>query len=325
MISDLFPPTNGRGPAISNVLSTLEHDPTLGKGTILFGGSGFLGPYILESYPHIISVGRSPCPNRNRHVHINSLADLTPLRNVEFDKVIYIIGHTDHYNLERETVPPGEPNAFDYHIIPLIQVLEQLKSRPINKFVHFSTVLTYDEERLTLPVSERSPINPYKNRYVMSKYLGEELCKFYRKWMPIINVRISNLYGPTPLARYDLIHVLTRQLARNGRAELWSTKPARDFIYAEDAAHAIVQLLYSDYNDTLVLGSGTMTPIQRVVEILHEISGLPIICQNKPVSGPQRFRADISTLQRVTNWAPRIPIEEGIRRTWEFETTASKP
>ena len=28
--------------------------------TILFGGSGFLGPIILEKYPHIISVGRSP-------------------------------------------------------------------------------------------------------------------------------------------------------------------------------------------------------------------------------------------------------------------------
>ena len=153
----------------------------------------------------------------------------------------------------------------------------------------------------------------------MSKYLGEELCKFYRNWMPIINVRFCNLYGPTPLERFDLIHTLTRKLVGAGRAEIWSTKPARDFIYVEDAAHAIVKLLYANHNDTLLLGSGTMTSVARVVEVLREISGLPIIVLDKPVSGPQRFCADISVLQRLIDWQPRISIEEGIRRCYEFE------
>jgi len=301
-----------------NILSTLEHDPDLGERTILFGGSGFLGPYILENYPNMISVGRHAAPTRNRHVHVDSLADLRALDDVAFDKVIFIIGNTDHHAMERDDIPPGEPTAFDYHVQPLVQVMEQLKGRRLKKFIHFSTVLTYDETRLELPVSERSPINPYKNRYVMSKYLGEELCKFYRQWMPIINVRFCNLYGPTPLERFDLIHVLTRKLLANGHAEVWSTKPARDFIYVEDAAHAIAKLLDADYDDTLVLGSGTMTSVEHVVDVLRDLSGLPITSLDKPVSGPARFQADISTLQRITDWSPRVSIEEGIRRTFEF-------
>lgn len=303
----------------TNILSTLEHDPELGSKTILFGGSGFLGPYILANYPNIISVGRSPSPTANRHIHVPSLADLRALDDVEFDKVIYIIGHTDHYLMERETVPRGEDNAFDYHTIPVIQVLEHLKKREIKKFIHFSSVLIYDEHKIELPVSERSPIDPYKNRYTMSKYLGEELCKFYRNWMPIINVRFCNLYGPTPLERYDLIHILTRKLLDNGSAEIWNDSPARDFIYVEDAAHAIAKLLYADYNDTLILGSGEMTTVSEVIGIMREISGMPIASLGKPVSGPMEFRADISTLQRVTDWKPRISIREGISRTWEFE------
>lgn len=313
----------GRGPSAAagqlGSLSTLDHDPDLGEGTILFGGSGFLGPYILENYPKIISVGRNPCPNANRHVAVESLADLSPLEGTEFDKVIFIIGNTDHHQLEREVIPPGEPTAFDYHTIPLIQVLEQIKTRKLRRFIHFSSALIYDEDRMTLPVSELSPINPYKNRYVMSKYLGEELCRFYRNWVPIINVRLCNLYGPTPLDRYDLIHVLCRKLMKEGRAEVWSTAPSRDFIYAEDAAHAIVKLLDADYDGTVLLGSGEMTPVARVVEIMTEVTGLPITSLGKPVSGPQRFQADISTLRRLTGWEPRISIEEGIRRTWEFE------
>jgi len=302
-----------------SILSTLEHDAGLGEGTILFGGSGFLGPYILENYPKIISVGRSPCPTANRHIPVASLADLSALDEVEFDKVIFIIGNTDHYAMERERIPPGEPTAFDYHVQPLIQVMEQIKTRPIRRFIHFSSALVYDEKRITLPVSEHSPIDPYKNRYVMSKYIGEELCKFYRNWVPVTNCRFCNLYGPTPLQRFDLIHVLTRKLLDDGRAEIWTDRPARDFIYVEDAAHAIVKLLYAEHDGTVLLGSGTMTPVRRVVEIMREVSGLPIVSQDRPVSGPEAFRADLTTLQRIIDWSPRIGIEEGIRRTFEYE------
>jgi hypothetical protein len=51
---------------------------------------------------------------------MDSLADLSVLNEVEFARVICIIGTTDHHNLERERLNPDEPNAFDYHVTPLI-------------------------------------------------------------------------------------------------------------------------------------------------------------------------------------------------------------
>jgi len=289
-----------------------------GAGTILFGGSGFLGPYMLENYPDIISVGRTPPPTKNRHIPVESLDNLDVLRDVEFDKVIFIIGNTDHYNLEKEFIPPGEPTAFDYHVIPLIQTLEQLKHRPIKKFINFSTILIYDEERITLPVSERSPINPYKNRYVLSKYFGEEACKFYERWTPIITVRLSNIYGPTPLKRFDLIHLLIHQLLDHGKGQVWTTKPERDFIYVEDAAHAIVQLLETDYTGILNLGTGTRTPVRRIVDILQEISGCSMTDLDQPVQGPMKFQCDMTTIEQLIAWRPRYSVEEGVRRTFEL-------
>ena len=288
------------------------------KNTILFGGSGFLGPYILENYPDIISVGRTAPTTANRHIQIDSLADLSALRDEKFDNVIYIIGNTDHYNLEKETLSSDEPTAFDYHLLPLVQTMEQLKHYPIKKFIHFSSVLIYDEKKVTLPVSEHSPINPYKNRYVMSKYLGEEACKFYAKWIPIINVRLSNIYGPTPLQRFHLIHVLIHQLLDEGKGEVWTTKPSRDFIYIEDAAHAIVKLLETDYTGTLNLGTGTQTSVREVVDTLEEISGCPITDLDQPVSGPMRFRCDMTTLNKLIDWKPHYSTEEGVRRTFEL-------
>jgi nucleoside-diphosphate-sugar epimerase len=288
-----------------------------GEGTILFGGSGFMGPYILRKRPAMVSVGRTPPPTGNRHVQVDSLGDLRALRDLAFDKVVYIIGNTDHHALERETLPPEEPTAFDYHLVPFVQTMEQIKDRPIRKLMHFSTILIYDEKRLTLPVSEDAPIDPYKNRYVFSKHLAEEACRFYSRWVPIINVRMSNLYGPIPLERYDLIHVLIRQLLREGRGEVWSARPERDFIHVEDAAEAVVRLLETDYEGTLNLGTGTMTSVGRIVTLLEELSGCPVSVLDVPVQGPMQFRVDTTLVHRLTGWSPAISVAEGVRDTYE--------
>ena len=65
----------------------------MARKTLLFGGSGFFGPSILEKFPEIISVGRSKPPEyvKNRHVQINDMGDLSPLDDIEFDKVIFLI------------------------------------------------------------------------------------------------------------------------------------------------------------------------------------------------------------------------------------------
>lgn len=285
--------------------------------TILFGGSGFLGTHILRNYPDIISVGRTTPQAPNRHIPVPSLSELDVLRDLDFDRVIFIIGSSDRDHLEKETLRKNEPNAFDYHLTPLLQTLEQLKHYPVQKFIHFSTVLLYDENRISLPVSEHAPIDPYKHRYVLSKYLAEEALKFYARWIPSITLRLSNVYGPSPRQRYDLIYLLCRKLLKDGHAEIWSRRPERDFIYVEDAAHAVVQLLETEYTGTLNLGTGVMTSIGRVVDILQEVSSGTVHSLDRPVPGPMRFQCDMTTIRNLIDWTPRVGIEEGVRRTYE--------
>jgi len=278
----------------------------------------------------MISVGRSAPPTDNRHVAVKHLGDLSPLDDVDFDRVIYIIGNTDHLTQKRERLSPGQPTAFEYNTLPLIATLEQLKHRKIRKFIHFSTLLVYDPDRLPDPVSEDAPIAPYRDRYVLSKYLAEEASRFYENWMPIITARFCNLYGAThprhhttarddrhPLERYDLIHALARTLAQEGRAEVWNDTPRRDFIYVSDAADAIIRLLDSDFTGKVNLGTGTMTSVARIVEILRELTGLPIEVLGRPVTGPMRFRSDTTRLKSAIRWEPQVSIERGVEACWE--------
>ena len=295
-----------------------------GEGTILFGGSGFMGPYILRNHPAMISVGRTPPPTGNRHVHVDGLGDLRALHDLEFDKVIYIVGHTDHHALERETLPEGEPTAFDYHVVPFLQTMEQIKDRPLRKLLHFSTILIYDEKRLELPVSEDSPIDPYKNRYVFSKHLAEEACRFYSGWVPIINVRMSNLYGPIRVERYDLIHVLIRQLLREGRGEVWSIRPERDFIHVADLADAHVRTLQwlrrqpaAGLHETFNLGSGSGYSVRQAIAETARIAGKAVPHQvgpRRPGDSP-RLVGDIAKARRVLGWQPSRDLTQQIDDT----------
>ena len=62
--------------------------------TIPIGPTGFLGPAFLEADPSIVAVGRALLPANlsNEFVKIGSDLDFSPLDDVNFDHVIFLIG-----------------------------------------------------------------------------------------------------------------------------------------------------------------------------------------------------------------------------------------
>ena len=170
--------------------------------TILFGGSGFFGPVILKKNPEIISIGRTQPPEDiiNNHININSLDELNVLDDIKFDKVIFLIGSSNHHEINKKVTM-----GLDFNVYPIKKILTYLSKREIKKFICFTTVLLYDANKMILPVSENQKIDPYINDYVFSKYLSEEIVRYFSSKIPSIIVRLSNIYGYTRLIRPDLV------------------------------------------------------------------------------------------------------------------------
>ena len=282
--------------------------------TILIGGSGFLGPIILEKYPDIISVGRSAPPSyiKNKHIHINTLDDLSVLDSIDFDKVVFLVGSSNHH-----LINASPTMGLDFNVTPLKKSLSYFQKRSLKKFVCFTTILMYDVKKIRIPVNEEQAINPYINDYVFSKYLSEEIVKFYKDSVPSIVIRISNIYGPSKLVRPDLVPTLIQNLLSPNEASVWSKKPVRDFLFLDDAAEAVIKLMGTDYTGVVNLGSGTSVSIGRIAEILADISGKNVIDLEKDVSGPMNFQCDNSLVNKLTGWAPKHTIENGLRLTYE--------
>ena len=299
-------------------------DPRSGARTILFGGSGFLGSSVHRQSPAMVSVGRTRPLLPNRHVPLRSFDDLSLLDALDFDAVVFLIGSSDRQSLERAVVPIGESNAFDFHLLPLLRTLEYLTRRPIRRFIAASTILLYDAGRLTLPVTEDAPLAPFKHRYALSKHLAEQACAFYGQSIPIVTLRLSNMYGPTHRAGYDLIHGLMQQLASTGTAQVKSRAPRRDFIHVDDVAAAVRALLQVDASGVFNMGTGHMASVGTVVDLLQEITGCPIGSREEPVEPPLDFVCDITRLQRAIDWAPAHTLESGLRDTF-LRTKAFRP
>ena len=286
----------------------------MGK-TILFGGSGFFGPVILKKNPEIISIGRTQPPEDiiNNHININSLDELNVLDDIKFDKVIFLIGSSNHHEINKKVTM-----GLDFNVYPIKKILTYLSKREIKKFICFTTVLLYDANKMILPVSENQKIDPYINDYVFSKYLSEEIVRYFSSKIPSIIVRLSNIYGYTRLIRPDLVPTIMQKIFLKDEIKIWSSKPKRDFIFVEDAADAVIKLLNTDHNGAINLGSGEMNSIEKIINYVEKLSGKKIISENKKVSGPMELIVDISLIKRLTGWRPAYSLEEGLEKTFNI-------
>ena len=291
--------------------------------TILIGPTGFLGPAFLKYEPSIVAVGRSELSSdlSNEFVKIGSDLDFTPLDVVDFENVIFLIGSSEHKILNSHPTMALEKN-----VLALSTFLSYLKKsdRKISKIINFTTMLQYDSARMTIPCDEKQPRNPFVNNYVMSKYISELITEQYRDTFPIIDVRISNVYGPTSLYRPDIVPSLIWQLLENGKASVWSKAPKRDFVFVEDAVEAVLKLVDSDYSGSINVGSGVSSSVHELCDHLEKLSGILIEDQNIPVSGHMEFCQDISLVRSIIDWEPQFDLSSGLEKTFAEMQVAFK-
>tara|TARA_B100000787_G_C16198329_1_gene302725 strand:+ start:42 stop:941 length:900 start_codon:yes stop_codon:yes gene_type:complete len=282
--------------------------------TILIGPSGFLGPAILKKYPKIIAVGRSKPPYycKNKFIKISDIHNLKKLDSIKISKVIYLIGNSNHHILNKSELE----TALKYNFYPLKSALNYFSKRKIKKFISFSGALLYDEKKLKVPCKESTPLNPQINNYVFSKYLAEKLTEAYSALVPCINVRLSNIYGPSLLQRPDIIISIFDKILKGKSVIVKSLKPRRDFIHIDDVADGIISLLNSEHLGHVNLGTGKDTSIKDLCKIIQDLTKKKIISSNQKVSGPYVYAHDISLIKKVTDWKPSINIKKGLEMTW---------
>lgn len=180
------------------------------------------------------------------------------------------------------------------------------------------------------PVDECHPTNCL-SIYGIHKLTGEKYFQFYHDafGLQTLSVRIANPYGPRQQMKhnsYGIVNWFVR-LAMDGKplTIYGDGTQERDYVFVEDIAAGMLALATSDVANGMVfnLGSGTGTRFCDMAEIIARLVPATRI-ERVPWPKDRYFVetgdyiSDLSRIQGVTDWKPRVTFEEGIEKTIKF-------
>ena len=134
--------------------------------------------------------------------------------------------------------------------------------------------------------------------------------------------RILSVYGPFD-GEGTLVISTIRNILRNEPLAFTMGNQTWDFLYADDAARAIIEMSGPKATGGIyTIGSGEARPLREFIQMITGHFGFsadPFLgLRPSPPHGAPHLAADVSRLTREFDWSPRIGFLEGIDRTVRY-------
>ena len=179
-----------------------------------------------------------------------------------------------------------------------------------------------------LKEADAYPADP-DNFYGWEKLYTEKLLEAFKKDynLDARMARYHNVYGPEGTyegGREKSPAALCRKVAEAsdpGEIEVWGDgKQTRSYCYIDDCIKGTIMAMESDYAKPLNIGSDRLVTIDKLADIVINVSGKKIT-KKYDVSRPQGVRgrnADLTLVKKMLNWQPQISLESGLENTYRW-------
>lgn len=160
--------------------------------------------------------------------------------------------------------------------------------------------------------------------YDEAKRFSEALTMAYHRHRGVDThiVRIFNTYGPRMRLNDGraLPNFLYQALTGEPVTVYGDGKQTRSFCYVSDLIDGIYRLLESDEHMPTNIGNPQEITILEFAERVRKLVGsdTPIVFRELPQDDPKQRCPDITKAKRILNWQPKVNLEEGLRRTFEY-------
>lgn len=176
-----------------------------------------------------------------------------------------------------------------------------------------------------------NPVGP-RSVYDEAKRFGEAVTMAYHRvhGIDVRIARIFNTYGPRMRLNDGRAIPAFIGAALTGRPiEVFGDgMQTRSFCYIDDLVEGIFRLATTlDVAGQIVnLGNDTECTLLDLAGTIKHLTGSdsPIVFRPLPQDDPRRRRPDLTKARRLLGYAPRVPLEEGLRRTIAWFTEESR-
>jgi UDP-glucuronate decarboxylase len=303
----------------------------LEKRVLVTGGAGFLGSHLCEQLlalgAQVLCVDNFYTGTRRNiehlltHKHFELLRhDVTHPLFVEVDEIYNLACPASPIHYQRDPVQTTKTS-----VIGAINMLG-LTKRVRGKILQASTSEVYGDPSVH-PQNEEywGNVNPigFRSCYDEGKRCAETLFFDYRRQhnLQIKVARIFNTYGPRThpndgrvVSSFIVQALLNRDLTVFGTGD-----QTRSFCYVDDLIDGFIRLMDSgpEVTGPINLGNPEEFTISELAQSVIVLTGSrsKIVHRPMPDDDPKQRRPDISKAAELLGWAPKVPLQEGLRRT----------
>eukprot|EP01066_Platyproteum_vivax_P009474 Platyproteum_vivax@DN4173_c0_g1_i1.p1 len=167
--------------------------------------------------------------------------------------------------------------------------------------------------------------------YDEGKRCAEALCMDYKRQhnVDVCVSRIFNTYGPRMLFHDGRVvsNFIVQALRKESLTIYGQGEQTRSFCYVGDLVKGLVKLMESNETGPINLGNPTEFSIKELATMVAKETNLetPIEYRDIPQDDPKRRKPDITKAQKLLNWNPKVPLEQGLKDTIaDFKARAEK-
>jgi len=307
---------------------------------LVTGGAGFIGSHLVEA---LLEEGREvvvldnfddfydPALKRATLKPLLGRPGLTvvegDIRDAELvnglftDRTIGVVVHL----AARAGVRPSiqDPLLYsDVNVNGTVVLLEACRKHGVGKFIFGSSSSVYGNSG-DVPFSEKDDVSMPVSPYAATKRAGELICATYHALyqLNIFCLRFFTVYGPRQRPEMA-IHKFTRLIDRGlPLPRFGDGSSRRDYTYITDIISGVQRSIERVQGfEILNLGGSATTRLSELIGMLEARLGKKALIEetaDQPGDVVATW-ADVSKAKRLLEYAPQVPIEEGLSRFVEW-------
>jgi nucleoside-diphosphate-sugar epimerase len=289
------------------------------KKILVTGLSGFIGKqcisYLIDRNYEIFTITRDPSRIHNNKVNViegDLLHTGVPTKLIKAIKPDYLM-HLAWYTKHQEFWDAKENLSW---VRCSIELVEEFLKHHGKRFIISGSCAEYDwsydeMDEFKTPRNPNSLFGISKNSLFNLIDTNSQLRNLSYAW-----ARIFFTYGPYENTNKLFSSVLSK-IINNEIAETTDGLQFRDFMHCNDIARALVDLIESDIQGPINIGSGIKISIKEILELIGKITNkynlIKIGAKESRLNEPKSILAKTNRLKKELGFRPEYRLDYGIK------------
>ena len=304
------------------------------KRVLVTGGSGLIGIPLVKKLQNI-----------GADVRVVSLDDKAPFdASVEFikgdicnrdicERVLQDIQVVFHLAGIKGSIGVAQKKASTFlvkNIVMNTNIMEAARKLQVERFLYASSICIYPPAQVFEEKNAFTGLPHPSDKFGgMAKLVGEMQIEAYKLQYDLDNfltVRPANTYGPydnfNPVSALIIPALIYRVFENENPLTVWGDGSAvRDFVYSDDVADFMIQMVEKNENTPLNVGSGEHFTIKSVAETVVKHAEkifekkIGIKWDTTKPTGEKYRVTSIEEAKSILGWSPRVSLDAGIEKT----------